>query len=125
MERMTYACPTLSMIHILGKKWTIPIIELLYPPRNKVSFNSMQTMLGLNITARNLSRSLKELSDTGMIKRDERKENGVLHTEYSLTDKGIALKEFIRRAKELGICIYGIDASCLNRRCSDCALMKS
>ncbi len=122
MEKTAYACPTLSMVHILGKKWTIPIIESLYPSRNKASFNNIQMRLGRNITARNLSGNLKELIDANMVKKTEKKENRILHTEYSLTKKGLALREFIRRAKELGIKLYGIDPACTDRRCSECVL---
>lgn len=124
MAKSSRNCRTLSLVRLMGKKWTIPIIEVLYPKRNKVSFNNMQVRLGRNITARNLSKSLKELSYAGMVKRAERNERGVLHTEYSLTNEGVELREFIQKAKRLGISVYGTDASCLNRRCVDCAAMK-
>lgn len=123
MAKSSDACPTLSLIHMMGKKWTIPIIELLYPARNKLSFNELQTRLGRNVTARNLSGTLKELSDAGMIKRTERKENGIMHTSYSLTNKGLQLEDFIRKGKALGIHMYGMDPSCVDRRCSECALL--
>ncbi len=106
----------------MGKKWTIPIIELLYPPRNKISFNNMLIGLNGNVTARNLSQSLKELSKIGIIEKVERKENRFVYTEYSLTKKGMALKGFIRNAKVLGACIYDLDASCADRPCSECLL---
>lgn len=122
MARSSNGCPTIALVHTIGKKWTIPIIELLYPPRNRISFNNMQAQLGQSITAKNLSRSLKELCDQGMVKRMERKDNGVLRTEYCLTDKGVALKRFIGGAKELGVNLYGMNPLCADRRCSECTM---
>ncbi|MGD0729079.1 MAG: helix-turn-helix domain-containing protein [Candidatus Micrarchaeaceae archaeon] len=119
MDNKQDYCPTLSMMHVLGKKWTIPIIEIFDSTKKHIKFNAMQAILG-GISPKNLSRSLKELSDAELIEKHEKKENGILHTEYYLTAKGLMLKKFILDAKKLGICIYGVDSSCVNRKCSVC-----
>ncbi|MDE1870853.1 MAG: helix-turn-helix transcriptional regulator [Candidatus Micrarchaeota archaeon] len=119
MENAFYSCPTLSLLHIVGKRWTIPIMEVLYFQHASMQFNAIQSALN-GITPKNLSGSLKELSDAQVIKKTARKRNGVLHTDYSLTKRGAYVMEFVRSAKELGISIYGMDASCASSRCYEC-----
>jgi DNA-binding HxlR family transcriptional regulator len=124
MANVRSACPTLSLLHILGKRWIIPIIELLCSPRRNMQFNTMQLLLG-GITPKNLSRSLKDLADAKIVKRIEVRRNDTMSTIYALTDRGVAIEEFISRAKKLGIEIYDVDASCINRKCNDCILARS
>lgn len=123
MENVFYSCPTLALLHTVGKRWTIPIIEVLYSKHEKMQFNSIQSLLK-DVTPKNLSKSLKELSDINVVKKTERKKNGILHTEYTLTEKGSYMMEFIRSAKQLGISIYGIDVSCLNNHCYECLIKR-
>jgi DNA-binding HxlR family transcriptional regulator len=121
MPKPVYSCETLYLLHILGKKWTIPIVEMLYPPRRNVQFNKMQMALD-NITSKNLSSSLKELCDAKIVKKTEIKRGNAVNTIYSLTERGVALEGFIKSAKMLGVSLYNINASCTNRRCGECAL---
>ncbi|MFI5412597.1 MAG: winged helix-turn-helix transcriptional regulator, partial [Candidatus Micrarchaeales archaeon] len=123
MAKTGPACPTLSLLHILGKRWTVPILEMFGSKNDKMQFNSMQLLLG-DITPKNLSNSLKDLCTAEILEKKEVKEGKILHTEYVLTKKGAALKQFIRNAKELGVCIYGLDSSCIERQCSTCSLFK-
>lgn len=119
MPKSKYACQTLTLMHILGKKWTIPVIEALYSARGKVQFNNLQLGLG-PITPKNLSRSLNDLIKAEMIKRVETGGRGLTHTSYVLTKKGTMLQNFILSAKELGVCVYGIDPSCTDKQCINC-----
>ena len=98
-------CPTLSLLHVLGKKWTIPIVELLYPSNKALQFNAMQHLL-VDITPKNQSRGLKELTSAKIVRRVELKSNGLRYTEYSLTENGRKVEAPVRAAKELGICMY-------------------
>ena len=79
MPGKSTSCPTLSLLHIVGKKWSIPIIELLYPSNKTLQFNEMQHLL-VDITPKNLSRSLKEMSEAKIVKRVETRNNGRLRT---------------------------------------------
>ncbi len=112
-------CPTLSMMRLLGKKWTVPVLEELYFSGNKVSFNDLQSSVG-GITPRNLSKCLKDLYATSVISKGERWEGNVLHTEYALTKKGEAVAGVIKKAKEVGICWYGMNSYCKYIKCSAC-----
>lgn len=124
MAKVVYSCKTLSLLHILGKRWSVPIIDMLHTPRRNMQFNTMQMLLE-DITPKNLSKSLKELTDAGIVKKTEFKTKNSLNTVYALTDRGVAVEQFIRSAKKLGVDIYNMDATCVNRSCSDCALVKT
>jgi DNA-binding HxlR family transcriptional regulator len=124
MAGKSTSCPTLSLLHIVGKKWTIPIIELLYPSTKPLQFNEMQHLL-VDITPKNLSRSLKELAGAKMVRRVEMSNNGLRYTEYSLTENGRAVERLVREAKALGICMYGTNSYCVSRQCHLCPMLKA
>lgn len=124
MAGKSTSCPTLSLLHIVGKKWTIPIIELLYPSTKPLQFNEMQHLL-VDITPKNLSRSLKELAGAKMVRRVEMTNNGLRYTEYTLTENGRAVERLVREAKALGICMYGTNSYCVNRQCHLCPMLKA
>jgi DNA-binding HxlR family transcriptional regulator len=123
MARTEEVCPTLSLVHIMGKRWTIPIMEAFESELDEVQFNELETELA-DITPKNLSGSLKELCAAGLLEKREVHERRMAHTSYTLTKKGTAFQKFIHHAKELGICIYGMDPSCANRKCIDCYAAK-
>ncbi|MDE1865052.1 MAG: helix-turn-helix transcriptional regulator [Candidatus Micrarchaeota archaeon] len=124
MSGKSTSCPTLNLLHMIGKKWTIPIVELLHPSNKALQFNEMQHLL-VDITPKNLSRSLKELSDAKIVSRVEIRNDGIRYTEYSLTENGKKVEGLVRAAKELGICMYDMNAYCVNRQCHLCPLLKS
>ncbi len=124
MAKKSTSCPTLSLIHVLGKKWTVPIVELLLPSANPLQFNEMQHLL-VDITPKNLSRSLKELADAKIVRRVEIRNKGVRYTEYSLTSQGKDVENLVKAAKQLGICIYNTNDYCVNRQCHLCPMLKS
>lgn len=120
-KRSRASCPTLSLLHLLGKKWTIPIVELLCPSNKArvLQFSQMQQLL-VNVTPKNLSRSLKELLEASIVKKSEINAEGVLYTGYSLTEQGLAFREFIRSSKTLGVSLYNLNPYCPNRQCNLC-----
>jgi DNA-binding HxlR family transcriptional regulator len=120
-KRSASSCPTLSLLHLLGKKWTIPIVDLLCPSNRtrSLQFNQMQQLL-VNITPKNLSRCLKELHGAKLVKKTETRINGVLCVGYSLTEQGLAFREFIRSSKVLGVSLYNLNPYCPNRQCNLC-----
>lgn len=120
-KRSRSSCPTLSLLHLMGKKWTMPVVELLCPsnkPRT-LQFNQMQQLL-VSITPKNLSRSLKELLAADIVKKTETKTNGMLSVGYSLTEQGLVFREFIRNSKTLGVSLYSLNPYCPNRQCNLC-----
>ncbi|MDE1860925.1 MAG: helix-turn-helix transcriptional regulator [Candidatus Micrarchaeota archaeon] len=121
--KLPYACHTISLMHILGKRWAIPILENFNSARENLQFRTIEEDLN-GITPKNLSRSLKDLCLVQVLEKEELIESGLVHTEYRLTEKGMLARKFIKDTKRLGICMYGIDASCINRKCSRCPLLK-
>ena len=118
------ACPTLSLLHMVGKRWTIPIIEALDSNRvGGAQFNMLQAEIG-GITPRNLSSALKELAAEGLVAKAEyrQKGGGMVNTEYFLTTRGRKFRKFILEAKELGISLYGVTSGCTTRKCTECSL---
>ncbi len=124
MAKSSTSCPTLSLLHVMGKKWTIPIVELLHPAAKPLQFNEMQHLL-VDITPKNLSRSLRELADARIVKRVEMRDNGLRYTEYSLTEDGRSVEQLVKAAKQLGICMYSTNAYCVNRQCHLCSRLKA
>ena len=112
-------CPTLSLMHIMGKSWTIPIMEAFEYPAQEVQFSDLEGQLP-GITAKNLSKSLKELCSAQLIAKTTKAEGKAIYTRYSITKKGLSFQKFITEGKKLGICIYGIDPSCAKRKCTQC-----
>ncbi len=83
-------------------------------------FNEMQEQIR-RIQPRNLSIGLKELCDAQMLEKSAAK---APNTGYRLTGKGVALIGLVHSIKKLGVQIYGIDASCIGRKCGVCMAMQ-
>ncbi len=104
-RRLPQASP---LVHLLGKKWTIPVIEVLYSSRGSIQFNSIIEAVG-GITPKNLSACLKELITAGFVERSEVTSiyyNGLIGTQYSLTKKGAAIHKFIMETRVVGASLY-------------------
>ena len=121
------ACPTLSLLHIAGKRWTVPVIETLYSAKQSMQFNAIRDDIK-GVTPKNLSSSLKELIVAGLVEKDGLHYEGltgyesrVATSEYRLTKKGAEFQRFMGQGKELGVEWYGLKG-CPTRKCSQCSL---
>ncbi len=118
--RQSYViCPTMELLHIIGKKWSIPILEELYYSRAELSFNSISNSLR-GATQRNLSLSLKELKRVSLIRKLEKSNGNIRHTAYAITDHGRAIVNTINMIKKLGTEWYGINPRCKSFNCANC-----
>lgn len=90
-EHSESECPVHKSLEIIGKKWTVLIVKALVEGSKR--YCGIQENLG-NIAPGILSSRLRELEEQGIIKRDVIPEIPV-RVEYSLTEKGIALKDVI------------------------------
>jgi DNA-binding HxlR family transcriptional regulator len=116
---MPNTCPTLSFIHVIGMKWTVPIIEELYSSRDGMQFNDIQASLR-SITARNLSKSLKILQDESMV---EKRKSGAPEDQrivYLLTRRGKDAEEVVKTIKRVGVSWYGLGRLCASTKCGTC-----
>ncbi len=114
-------CPTLIMTHILGKKWTIPIVEEVYFADGKAQFNTIKRSIN-NITAKTLNASLRELCSMDVLERHAFRHNNVKYTKYTLTERGRIIEQLIQGTKKLGVCWYGLEKGCATKKCGNCPL---
>ncbi|HWK22554.1 MAG TPA: helix-turn-helix domain-containing protein [Ureibacillus sp.] len=93
-------CPRLAKaMELLGKRWTTLILyQLLEGPQR---FNEIES--ALPVSGRLLSERLKELEKEGLVERKVYTEVPV-RVEYSLTQKGGALKGAIREVEKWSQC---------------------
>ena len=110
-------CAVLDIHKLVGKKWTILILQELYH-NDMTSFNNLKIRLK-NPTNRILSRRLKELGKHSLVERKIIQKNP-LSVVYALTKKGKDLTDVFNKAKSWGI-KYGLTSgNCINKNCNDC-----
>lgn len=110
-------CPIRHTLSIIGGKWKMPIICLLSgetPLRNSV----IKRKLG-NITNVMLSKSLKELEETGVVYRKQYNEVPP-RVEYGLTDKGKSILPILGDLAEWAIEDMRRNAAC-DAYCDKCS----
>lgn len=119
MAKTVGKCRTLALMHILGKKWSVPILEIFFSAKHsETRFNAIRSRTG--ITPKNLSEILDDLREADIIERVGKQE----YEGYALTRKGVALQGFVNSAKQLGVHLYGIDPECTMRRCNECDIFR-
>jgi DNA-binding HxlR family transcriptional regulator len=85
------ACPVDNTLKIIGKKFTVLLIRNMLS--NQTRFNQfLESIEGMN--QKILSSRLKEMEKDGLITRTVYAETP-LRVEYSLTDKGLAIKPIL------------------------------
>lgn len=88
-------CPALRTMKLLGNKWAIVIVEELRTGPKR--FNQLNK--GIKISSRTLSKRLKELEKSKIIKKHSFKEIPP-RVEYSLTDAGKDLMKSFKNFDE-------------------------
>ncbi|TFG13877.1 transcriptional regulator [Candidatus Thorarchaeota archaeon] len=85
-------CPVFITSRILGKKWTILVLQTLMTPEanNGLRFSEIQNELSW-ISPKVLTQRLRELEDEGLLLREVDSSDMPVKVTYSLTDKGQAL----------------------------------
>ncbi len=110
MSRISDNCSVQDLVHMLGKKWTIPIIEELSSGES-MHFNGIASAIE-GITPGMLAKELHELNVEGILNKKSISVNGTAYAAYSLTSKGILLAQLIDKAKELCAVCCPSGASC-------------
>lgn len=88
----------MNTIRVIGSKWTVLILRELCDRSRR--FGELQRAL-LGISPKTLSVRLKELERDGIVRRHVYAEVP-LHVEYSLTKKGVSLREIINKMRDWG-----------------------
>jgi len=85
------ACPIEQTFKIVGKKWTVLVLRELFFGANR--FSTIKTRVG-RINPKVLSNRLRDLEDSGMIKRTVTPGRPV-QIGYALTEKGTNILPFL------------------------------
>lgn len=92
------SCGVAKAIKIIGSKWTILILHSLCD--GTMRFGELQRAL-TGISPKTLSQRLQELEKEGIVSKKVFAEVP-LHVEYSLTQKGISLREIFQKMETWG-----------------------
>ncbi len=93
-------CPFSYTLSIIGGKWKIEILYLIFV-YEKIRYGKLKSNIA-GITHKVLSNQLKELSESGLIKRTEYPTIPP-QVEYELTDKGNSLFPIFKEINDWGI----------------------
>ncbi len=97
-ECTEFLLPVHDAMDILGGKWKIPLI--LYLSLGKRRFKEMER--GVGITAKMLSKELKDLEINGLVKRTVY-DTLPVSVEYSITEYGKSLEKVILSIRAWGV----------------------
>jgi DNA-binding HxlR family transcriptional regulator len=118
-------CPVFAAARILGKRWSILIIQVLLKPEAVIGmrFNEIQKELSW-VSPKVLTQRLRELQESGIINRDIGVSSIPPKVWYSLTEKGRDLRPTLERMQEWGIRHGGkVVTVCMGRgfeHCHEC-----
>ena len=118
-------CPVFAAARILGKRWSILIIQVLLRPGAVIGmrFNEMQKELSW-VSPKVLTQRLKELQKSGIITRDVDASSIPPKVWYTLTEKGRDLGPTLETMQEWGMKHGGkIVTVCLGKgfeHCHEC-----
>lgn len=93
-------CPFSYTLSIIGGKWKIEILYLIFV-NEKIRYGKLKSNIK-GITHKVLSNQLKELSESGIIKRTEYPTIPP-QVEYELTEKGSSLFPILKEINDWGI----------------------
>jgi DNA-binding HxlR family transcriptional regulator len=94
----TASCPVEATLKIIGGRWKVLIIHFLFDEPKR--FGELTRSLG-GISARTLSKQLRELEDDGVVNRKDFREIPP-KVEYSLTTLGQSLEPVLLSMEEWG-----------------------
>ncbi len=88
MPHKQYMCPVEALVDVVGGKWKMPILSLLFQGTKR--YGELRQQLP-EVTERMLTMQLRELEQSGIVRRTVYAEVPP-KVEYSLTDLGLSLE---------------------------------
>ena len=112
---MKHHCPVINAGHLLGKRWSILLIEeLAFNPG--IGFKEL-TESAKGISPKILTQRLREMGALGLVDREGGR-GGAVH--YRLTARGKDLRKGIDILKDFSIKWDSLGQACKTTRCSEC-----
>ena len=113
-------CPIFQAADLIGKKWTIVIIQEA-ALNGKRGFNAILDRMG-KISPKLLSKRLKELEEKGILQKKIFTNGVPFRTSYNLTEKGKELQEIITFLRKWQVKYNPATEGCDRRECVKCPL---
>lgn len=117
---VTMACPIFQVADIVGKKWTIVILQEIALNGDK-GFNHVFERIG-RISPKILSRRLKDFEKEGLIIKEILADEMPVRTKYHLTQKGKELNDILTIIKKWYVKYDSRLCDCDKRECVKCPL---
>ena len=92
MPQKQYMCPVEALVDVVGGKWKLPILSLLFQGTKR--YGELRQQLP-GVTERMLTMQLRELEQSGIVQRQVYAEVPP-KVEYSLTDLGLGLEPVLQ-----------------------------
>lgn len=115
-----YKCPIFKVADLIGKRWTIVVIQEIALNGEK-GFNAIIRRMG-KISPKLLTARLRELERSGLVTRKVLTDSIPLRTSYALTEKGQELNGIITELRRWQAKHSPNIAGCERRECVKCSL---
>ena len=118
-ENKREKCQVFQVSDLIGKKWTIPLLQEINCQKEK-GFNFFFKRMA-KISPKILSQRLKDLEKSGLITKRKVNDSVKIITQYTISNKGIELLkivDYLRRWNEK----YNGKEHCTTTKCVECEL---
>ncbi len=113
-------CPLYTAAKILGKRWTLNILQDLFAGGGSKRFNELRKSLDW-VAPKVLSQRLKELQSFEIIKRTVHTETSPVSVSYSLSERGWGLEPVLLSLKKWGMKYTAPEImNCTDQVCLSC-----
>ena len=114
-------CTVSNVLDFAGKRWTLLILLEIYKREHgKARYSDIKKSIP-DITPKILSLRLKELEETGLLKKTIDSSSFPIKCEYSLTESGQDFVKIIKQMKSWGLTWLPKRKVCSEENCKNCA----
>ena len=115
-----YKCPIFQVADLIGKRWTIVVIQEVALNGRK-GFNTIHNRMR-KISPKVLSKRLKELEEKGILEKKVFTDKAPFRTSYKLTKKGEDLQDIVSNLKKWYMRYSDKILGCDRKECVTCPL---
>lgn len=114
----TSQCQVFKVADVLGKKWTLPLLQQIALNGHQ-GFNELMRQMR-KMSPKIMAQRLKELERLSVIQKKTREEQTALKTAYTLTEKGKELQQLLHQLKVWNEKHVPASQGCAERECVTC-----